>query len=161
MQWKKRHKTGPNHCIINSRKGTQNKMDKLLFTAWFVSLAFLMLSCNMANNRQKPTSDIAPTVGESDGCPRVTQFERVNWLNLRCTHAMIHGYIYKKLRLRYIKTHNQMFLYFVYGITTTMKNITKYKAFVVHWHDIVESCMLTWCIHQLNSKFQIHTQSYI
>ena len=36
------HKTSPDYCIINSRKGTQRKMDELLFTAWFVSLAFLM-----------------------------------------------------------------------------------------------------------------------
>ena len=57
MRWKKCHKTGPNRCILNSRKGTQRKMDKLPFTAWSVSLVFLMRSCQIANIRRKPASD--------------------------------------------------------------------------------------------------------
>ena len=118
-------------------EGREHKMGQ----AWFMSLAFLMLLCNITKKRQKPASDTVPTVSENVGSLFPTQFERVNWLNRRCTHAMIHVYIYKKLR--YTKTHNQMFLYFVYGIITRMKNITKYKAFVVHFHDIVESCTLT------------------
>ena len=57
--------------------GTQRKMDKLLFTAWFVSLAFLILSCKIANIHRKPASDTAPTVSESVRSLRPTQFERV------------------------------------------------------------------------------------
>ena len=76
----------------------KSKWDKLLFTAWFMSLAFLMLSCNITKKRQKPASDTAPTVNENVGSPFPTQFERVNWLNLRCTHVMIHHYMYTFIR---------------------------------------------------------------
>ena len=69
-------KTGPNHCIINSRKGTQRKMDKLLFTAWFVSLPFLMLSCKISNIRWQ----FQQSVSVGSLCP--AQFERVKILYL-------------------------------------------------------------------------------
>ena len=56
-------------------------MDKLTFTARFVSLAFFMLSCKIANIHQKPDFDTAPTVSDSVGSLRLTQFERVNGVN--------------------------------------------------------------------------------
>ena len=80
MRWKKCQKTSPDCCMINSRKGTQRKMDKLPFTACFVSL---MLSCKIANIHWKPASDTAPTVSESAGSPHPTQFERVNCIGIK------------------------------------------------------------------------------
>ena len=74
MKKKNATKTG----IINSRKVTQRKMDKLPFTAWFVSLVFFMRSCKIANIRRKPICDTAPAVSDCVGSPRPTQFERVN-----------------------------------------------------------------------------------
>ena len=43
------------------RREPKGKMNKLPFTAWFVSLTFLMLSCKIANIHWKPTYDTAPS----------------------------------------------------------------------------------------------------
>ena len=56
------NKNGPDCFIFNSRKGIQRKMDELVFGTWFVFLAFLMLSCKIANIHWQPASDTAPTV---------------------------------------------------------------------------------------------------
>ena len=81
----KGHKTSPKCFIINLRKGTQRKMDKLLFTAWFVHLHVLCCHVKLQTSvrKWKLASNTAPspTVGESIGSLCPIQFERVNCLS--------------------------------------------------------------------------------
>ena len=67
--WKKCHKTSPNCCISNSRKGTQRKMDKLPFTAWFVSLVFSCCHVKLQPSIGSPlTIQLQQSVRVSEGC---------------------------------------------------------------------------------------------
>ena len=71
-------KNATDRCIITSSKGTQGKMDKLTFTARFVSLAFFMLSGKIANKCRKPDSDTSPLVSGSVGSLRLNSLRELS-----------------------------------------------------------------------------------